>query len=398
MDRRSFLQGLGLAGLVGLGASSGLLGLGAGHAWGQGKDRARVLLLVELAGGNDGLNTVVPQNDPRYKRLRPTLGLGDDELVGLSREVALHHNLGALMPAWESGQLAVVQGVGYPNPNRSHFRSIEIWETGSESDEFLGEGWLAQLWGQGGAGKALAAEGVVLGDGEVGALAGPGARAWVMEDPEQFTAQAKRLKPARAPQEGKAPASLKHLLAVQEEVSKGAKRLEDRWSQRPKLGARFPSTPLGRSLEVAAGLIVSGVEVPVVKVTHGGFDTHARQRATHDRLLLELAEGLEALREALHKAGRWDDVLVMTYSEFGRRASENASGGTDHGTAAPQLLMGGAVKGGLYGQPPSLEDLDGEDLRYTVDFRSLYTTVAQEWWGMRAPQPLQKFRPLGCVG
>jgi uncharacterized protein (DUF1501 family) len=140
------------------------------------------------------------------------------------------------------------------------------------------------------------------------------------------------------------------------------------------------------------------VEVPVVKVTHGGFDTHARQRATHDRLLLELAEGLEALREALHKAGRWDDVLVMTYSEFGRRASENASGGTDHGTAAPQLLMGGAVKGGLYGQPPSLEDLDGEDLRYTVDFRSLYTTVAQEWWGMRAPQPLQKFRPLGCVG
>ena len=146
----------------------------------------------------------------------------------------------------------------------------------------------------------------------------------------------------------------------------------------------FPKTMIGRHLQTAARLIAGDSAIPVVKVSHGGFDTHANQRNLHDRLLQQLADALVAFRQAMQQVGRWEQVLVMTYSEFGRRPAENSSRGTDHGTSAPHFVLGGKVKGGLYGRQPSLQDLEKGDLKFNVDYRSLYTTIGRRWWGLKA--------------
>jgi uncharacterized protein (DUF1501 family) len=148
------------------------------------------------------------------------------------------------------------------------------------------------------------------------------------------------------------------------------------------LGTEFPKTPIGRNLETAARLISADARIPVIKVSHGGFDTHANQRANHDRLLQQLAEATAAFKSAVAQTGWWDRVLVMTYSEFGRRPAVNNSRGTDHGTAAPQFLMGGKIKGGIYGKQPSLKNLENGDLKFNVDYRRLYTTVTRNLWGL----------------
>jgi uncharacterized protein (DUF1501 family) len=370
MQRRHFLQ-LGAGALALLGTSP-LLGAAPVKP-------ARLLLLVELAGGNDALNTLAPVHDPQYRKLRPTLGLKADEVLSLSDQEGMNPAMRPLMGAWDKGELAWVRGLGYPSPNRSHFRSIEIWETGSESAEVLEEGWLARLWGQ----RAPEAA-VILGEGDAGPLSGEALRPLVMQDPERFVRQASRLRERHA--QATNPA-LRHILSVQRGVLQGAELLQETLSRAPSPKTAPPGSPLGRQLGLVARLILAGAPVEVFKVTHGGFDTHARQRGQHDRLLGELAEGLAWLRGALTEAGRWSELLLMTYSEFGRRAAENGSGGTDHGTAAAHLLMGGAVKGGLYGEAPSLSALDKGDLRHTVDFRSLYAMVARRWWGLPAGAP-----------
>lgn len=385
MDRRQFLK-------ISAGAL-GLLAAGGGAALAR-ESGARALVLVELAGGNDGLNTLVPGADPLYRKLRPSLSLPARELLGLEQGMSMHPALGPLATLWEGGELAWIQGVGYPEPNRSHFRSIEIWETGSDSEDFLPEGWLTRVW-EGRLPKSALGGGVVLGQGDVGPLAGAQMRALVMEDPKRFVRQARRLRQVQASATNPA---LAHVLQVQANILQGAELLEQKLEQAPRLAQRFPASGLGRQLELAARMILAQVPVSVFKVTLGGFDTHAGQPPKHERLLRELAAGLAALRENLVAAGRWGDVLVMTYSEFGRRAAENGSGGTDHGTAAPHLLLGGAVKGGLYGQQPSLSALDRGDLRFTVDFRRLYSTVAREWWKLPAQEALGgAFKPLGLI-
>jgi uncharacterized protein (DUF1501 family) len=177
-------------------------------------------------------------------------------------------------------------------------------------------------------------------------------------------------------------AALAHILQVQRELSHASSDLQSRLQQAPPLSGTFPATPIGKQLQTAAQLLVAKVPVAVMKVSLGSFDTHANQLGQHERLLKELAEGLVAFRQAVQQTGQWDRVLVMTYSEFGRRVSENASVGTDHGTAAPHFLLGGKVKGGLYGPTPSLTDLQEGDLKYQIDFRSLYSTLITNWWGL----------------
>ena len=192
--------------------------------------------------------------------------------------------------------------------------------------------------------------------------------------------------------------ALAHILSVQRELSIAAIDLQGRIAQRGSLGVDFPTSPIGKQLEVAATLIAAHVPVALIKATQGSFDTHAGQLTTHHRLLDELAQALMAFRQALLKHGAWNDVLVMTYSEFGRRVAENASHGTDHGTAAPHLLLGGRVKGGLYGMPPSLTDLQNGDLKHTMDYRRLYATVIEKWWGLPPVAFGGKHPALGCLG
>lgn len=386
MHRREFLKLSGATPLVWL----------APTAWGAARAENanwnRTLVLLELNGGNDGLNTVVPYADPRYYALRPRLAIARDAVLPLSDQSGFNPALETLMPAWQARELAIVQGVGYANPNRSHFRSIEIWETASNANETLNEGWLARLFSANPPPANHAAHGVVLGQG-LGPLAG--GQALVLNNPQQFLRQAGQLTQAAHPA---ANPALAHLLAVRNDTYRAAGMLQEKLTGAATPGVDFPRTRLGKQLEFTATLIINRIPVAAIKASHGGFDTHGNQRATHDRLLRELAEALAAFREALRRHSLWDRTLLLTYSEFGRRAQENGSLGTDHGAAAPHFLLGGRVRGGFYGHPPSLTALVDGDLVHQVDFRRLYLTAARNWWGLRAEAlDAKNLSPIDCL-
>lgn len=355
----------------------------------------RILILVELHGGNDGLNTLVPYSDERYYQVRPHLAIPRERVLQLSPSVGLHYALEPLMPLWEKQQLAIIQGVGYPDPNRSHFRSIEIWDTASASQQVLDEGWLARLFEAYPLPETFATDGILLGQRDGGPLSGKTVRTIALHDPQQFFQQASRVK---AVEQSSTNRALAHILQVQRELTHAAGDLAARLQQAPPLQTPFPPSPIGRQLETAAQLLTARVPVAVMKVSQTGFDTHAGQLGHHERLLKELAEGLVAFRQATVQAGLWDCVLLMTYSEFGRRVGENASAGTDHGTAAPHLFLGGSVKGGLYGSAPSLNDLQEGDLKYRVDYRSLYATVMRSWWGISGTTIVgPEYQAINCL-
>ena len=365
---------------------------GAGAAWlfppSAGAARRRRLVLIELAGGNDGLNTIVPYADPHYYRLRGRLAIPRDQILPLSGTLGLHASLEKIHPLWQARELAIALGVGYPQPNRSHFRSIEIWETGSPTQLYAPEGWVTRLLRtEPSPGSAL--DGIVLGDAAPGPLAGTGIRTVVMRDVDHFLARARAL-PATAVQAR--GGALAHVLQVREDVQRAARELAHR-ADAASVPAGFPATPLGRQLRTVAHLISQGTTARVFKVSVGGFDTHSRQAGRHARLLTQLAEGLAALRSALIGQGHWTHTLVMSYSEFGRRAAANASGGTDHGTAAAHFLAGGRVRGGLYGRQPALDIPAGADVVHHLDFRRLYATAAA-WWGLPGEGG---FRKLDCI-
>jgi len=350
----------------------------------------RTLVLIELAGGNDGLNTVVPYADPNYQRLRPAIGIKREVVIQLDERLGLHPSLAPLNDAWKAGELAVVQGVGYENPNRSHFRSIDIWDTASGSNRFIADGWVARVIGSSRRAAERLADAVVLGGG-AGPVTGAGFRAVSMPDPQRFLRQAEGMQAAEA---RPANPALAHVMKVQREIQDTAKELREVLARAPEIRGEFPNGPLAQQLRIAARLINARAVVPVVKLALGGFDTHANQPGQHANLLRQLGEGLAAFRKALVDAGRWNDVLVMTYSEFGRRAAQNGSNGTDHGTAAPHFALGAKVKGGLFGPAPDLANLVNGDIKHAIDYRSLYATAAQGWWGFGRSSALGDFAPL----
>ena len=359
----------------------------------------RILILIELKGGNDGLNTVIPYADNAYYAMRNTIGIKSEELIKLDEKVALHPDLKAMLPFWEKNELAIVQGVGYPQANLSHFRSIEIWETASKSSEYLSDGWATRAMQAGLAAKAkFTAEGVLIGMNEFGPLAG--AKAVSLNDPVAFVNQSKI---ARASDltGNKYNAALTYLLKVENEILTAADGLK---SDKYAFTTVFPQGQFGNGVAAAAQVVASQNNkivanaggVPVICLTLGSFDTHQNQLSSHANLLRQLAEGMAALKSALTELGAWDRTLVMTFSEFGRRAKQNSSGGTDHGTAAPHFVAGGAVRGDLYGQAPDLSRLDSnQNVVHTTDFRQMYTTVAQQWWGVNAETVVRgKFETL----
>ena len=373
MDRREFLGAVGAATAVAIFPAA---------AFAQRSSYDRLLILVELKGGNDGLNTVVPYADHAYYALRPRLAIPRDTVLQLDQRAGLHPALEPLMGVWKGRELAIVEGVGYPEPNLSHFRSIEIWDTGSKSSEYLGEGWLTRAFAVTPTPKSFAADAVIVGSAELGPFAGGGARAIALTNTQQFLRQARLAAPATAARN----AALGHILRVEQDIVQAAAGL----ASDHVFTTEFPRTPFGNAVRTAAQVVSSRSGVAAVKVSLNGFDTHSGQPAIHARLLKDLAEGLSALRLALVELGRWDSTLVMTYAEFGRRPRENGSNGTDHGTASAQFLLGGKVRGGFYGQPPALERLDGGgNLPYAVDFRDLYATVLERWWSADSARALK---------
>jgi uncharacterized protein (DUF1501 family) len=375
MKRRDFLGCIGGTGLLALAPN---LAAAAGVTPYQ-----RLLILIELKGGNDGLNTVVPYADPTYYALRPRIGIKRDELLPISERLGFHPSLQALMPLWRANELAVVQGVGYPNPNLSHFRSIEIWDTASKSDEYLQQGWLARSFERTPPPRSFAADAVVVGSQDMGPLVG-GRRVVALSTPENFT------KLARLAEGGGAMGSgpLAHILRVEADIRQAAAKLN---TSGPAFAfaTEFPKSGFGTTVKTACQVLGSGAEVAVLRLTLAGFDTHQHQPGTHANLLKELAEGVAALRSALVELKLWQRALVLSYAEFGRRPKENQSGGTDHGTANVHFALGGAVRGGVYGESPDLMHLDPSgNMGFSVDYRRLYATVLERWWRLESREAL----------
>ena len=348
----------------------------------------QVLVVVQLSGGNDGLNTVVPYADPAYYALRPTLAIPREQVVALDDRVGFHPSLAPLKPFYDNGRLAVVQGVGYPNPNRSHFRSMEIWHTATP-ERFEQTGWLGRYMDACGCGHDKPLDAISVGDqlnrsfwtdmtlvpaiGSVGAFQfqtdprNPRDRGNQVKALQNIYAYAGQFRPYE-----------EHIRRTTLNALAGADELK-RIAAAYQPSIEYPQTPFSNSLKSVSQVIAGDLGTRIFFVQLGGFDTHANQANTHAGLLGTLAGGLAAFMRDMESQGRADDVLVMTFSEFGRRPAQNASGGTDHGTAEPMLLLGGGVTGGLHNAPPSLSELPDNDLAYQADFRGVYASVLRDW-------------------
>lgn len=342
-----------------------------------------ILILIELAGGNDGLNTVIPLKDDAYHDLRPEIGINANEALGLDTDTGLHSSMRGMADIWEDGGLQIVQGVGYPNPNRSHFRSIEIWNAGRGADSQVRQGWVSAGLSDNPQ-PALDADGLVLGGG-MGPLDGPGRFSAIRDEEmffETFQYLPGEMHPVR-PDTAKTP--LAHVLETYDSARITGDAILKRLNNSAARSFAFPESALGEQLRTATRLLDAGVELSVLKVVQDGYDTHEWQPDQHSSLLDDLSQSISAFRNAMQDIGLWDQVSVVTFSEFGRTARENASGGTDHGTAAPVFIAGGGVNGGLSGRAPSLTDLVEDDLVHTTDYRTVYCALLNDLWNIKAP-------------
>jgi uncharacterized protein (DUF1501 family) len=347
----------------------------------------RVFIVINLQGGNDGLNTIVPYASQSYYQARPTIGIAPGDVLQINDKVGFNPAMRSLKDMFARGDVAVVQGAGYPKPDHSHFRSTEIWQTAAP-DKYLSTGWLGRYLDGANLTKSNLFNAVALAQVLPEALVSR-----EIDVPAIGAVQTYRLASDRAPGERSAFTSLASDTGVsfQSPYLSTVAQIEDhaqRGSEElPGLiagyttNAAYPATPLGRSLALAAQIIGSRLGTRVIYVQHGSFDTHAAQKGTQDRLLGELSDALKAFYDDLAEHGNDKRTLTMTFSEFGRRVAENASRGTDHGEASPMFLVGGGIKGGVYGEHPSLDDLDNGDVRFTVDFRTVYATVIERWLG-----------------
>lgn len=343
-----------------------------------GRKKHKRVVLVELAGANDGLNTLAPISDDNYQRLRPTIALRPAERIEISDELALHHSLKPLMPLWEQQQMAWVQGLGYPSANRSHFKSIALWETGSDGSNQRRSGWLTHDIEHRLGRQVNDPHGISLVE-DLNIFSSITGRWLSMTSPEQFLDMQLPVTDT-VTEINESVAMVNQQIAALEKSLHGisAKMVTNPGS------IAIPGGELGAQLQQVVRMIRAGLDTPVYRVQLSGFDTHEYQRHRHSRLLEYLASALLGFQEALKSDGEWNNTIVMTYSEFGRRAAENRSAGTDHGTAAPHLIMGGNVNGGIYGNTPSLEGIDARsDPEYTMDYRALYASVLGSWFKIK---------------
>ena len=370
------------------------------------QDRS-ILVIVQLAGGNDGLNTLIPFEDAEYYRLRPTIGITKDKVLATGDTTGLHPAMTGLHRLYGEGKLAIVQNVGYPNPNRSHFRSTEIWETASASDEFAASGWVGRFLDNACAGMPTDSHdplAVHITNGvpqsfqgnkphpTFGLVPGSGSR---RDNEETRRLLETILSKAPAPADGNDTAGfLKQTFMDTLVTEKKVQRVLSEY--RP--GSPYPGSPFAASLRNVAALISARMPTRVYFVTLGGFDTHTNQLGQHANLMTQLSDGLAAFQKDLEHKKLHDQVTTMTFSEFGRRPNENQSRGTDHGTAAPLFVLGAKVKGGLHGTAPSLQLQKNQDLQFSTDFRNVYATVLDRWLACPSGAILKgKFEPVGFI-
>ncbi|HWC60618.1 MAG TPA: DUF1501 domain-containing protein [Verrucomicrobiae bacterium] len=391
-----------------------------------GKD-STILVVLQMAGGNDGINTVVPHGSDYYYKARPRIGIKADQVLKINDQIGLNPGLKGFRELYDQGSLAIVQGVGYPNPNRSHFRSTEIWQTASDSDKFEKYGWIGRYFDNACSG-ADPTVGVSVGRQMPQAFAAKTPKGVSVDNPQNYRfinsesgddgkmmEQSYRELNGQMVEEnsggsiggisGLAPQSQRKgsVMDFLERTALDAQVSSDEIraiSARVDTKGAYPGSQLGNSLKLVAKLIGGGLPTRIFYVSQGGYDTHTNQVNTHQRLLQDLGDSVKAFTDDLKAQGNMPRVMVMTFSEFGRRVSDNANSGTDHGAAAPMFVIGQHVKAGLLGQYPSLApaDLYQGDIKYTVDFRSVYASVLENWLRTRSEPILgRKFQPLALV-
>ena len=359
----------------------------------------RILVIVQLSGGNDGLNTVVPYGDREYHAARPSLALGEPgkarnggAALELDRDrgIGLHPNLTGLKELHDDGRLAVVAGVGYPNPNRSHFASMDIWQSGRP--EGKGTGWLGRYVDATCNGNPAADVAVSVGRTAPLAMLGRTSRPIAFESADlfrwlgadaggQMEDEYQRMVRAGELEDVAAGSQESFLMRTALDAQVTSDRIRAAVKKAPL--ARYPGSALAKQLQTVAAMIRDGMKTRVYYVSMGGFDTHANQPNSHGNLMRQLGDAMLAFQNDLKAQGNDGRVMTMCFSEFGRRVRQNASNGTDHGTAGPVFVVGPNVNPGLQGRYPSLTDLDGGDLKFTTDFRGVYQELLGKW--MKAP-------------
>ena len=356
----------------------------------------RRLIVIQLSGGNDGLNTIVPYRNDIYFQNRPEIAVNSADVIPVGADLGFNPSLAALESEFKEGRMTVINGVGYPNPNRSHFRSMDIWHT-AEPEREIQTGWLGRYLDNECSGAPLH-HAIEVND----------SLSLAMKGSEQFglaTRNLKRLeRTARHTLNGisgkpaeKNNASLNYLYKTANETRSSISYLH-------KLGdlkqnrSSYPQNGFGNNLQMISNLIAAGSQTQIYYTSLDGFDTHAQQRVKQDRILQIYARGMKALIEDLRACGEFDNTLILTFSEFGRRIKENASKGTDHGTANNVFVMGGTSKGGFYNEPSDLEKELNNDLVHSVDFRQVYATVLDKWFNVSHQEILgAKYDPLSFI-
>ncbi|HNM25573.1 MAG TPA: DUF1501 domain-containing protein [Saprospiraceae bacterium] len=368
----------------------------------------RALVVLQLSGGNDGLNTVVPTRNDIYYRERPRLAIAREAALRLTDEAGLHPALTSFKSLYDEGQLAVLNSVGYPNPDRSHFRSMDIWHTASPASEIWQTGWLGRYLDAQCLGCERPTAILEIDDTLSLALKGEELRGIAVQEPKRLydSADSPFFRDYLAVRQPKNSPSgqvyddspVGYLYKTMAETMASADYLFEK-SRAKATASNYPNSELGRHLRTIASLILADADTSVYYLSHGSFDTHINQTGQQERLFRELNEALGAFAADLKANGRWEDVLVVTFSEFGRRVSQNASGGTDHGTANQMFFMGGSLKQkGILNPMPDLADLDEGDLKFQVDFRQVYATLLKRWLKADADKILgEAFRPMGFV-
>lgn len=402
-SRRDFLRYMGAAGVVSL---SGLPPAFLSRAVAAGNSSDRILVLVQLAGGNDGLNTVVPFGDDNYYKARPGIAIGRGAALKLDSEIGLHPAMQGFKELFDESQLAVIQGVGYKNPDRSHFRSMDIWQSAHPDSEDVSSGWIGRAldarFGDTGAAKLPA---LSIGTDKLPlSLLSTRISVPTIRDPKRYelqipgdsTARSKHLKVVESAidQPAKEGSNLAFLRATTKAAVTSAEALK-RVTQNYKPANPYPSSSLADDLQLIAQMIASDFGPRVYFVSHDGFDTHSQQANAHSTLLNELSSSVTAFVRDIQGHGLGDQVTVLTFSEFGRRVKENGSLGTDHGAASQMFAIGKKVKGGVVGKHPSLTDLDDGDLKFHTDFRQVYASVLDQWLEIDSTKVLnEKFKPV----
>jgi len=408
IDRREFLGRS--VGLVTISALVPRFGIAGARFFEESVEAAadRVLVVLELAGGNDGLNTVIPYTDALYLTHRARIGVPAAGVLDLDGRLGLNPVMGSMKSLWDAGRVAVVQGVSYPSPNLSHFTSRDIWHT---ADPRLAErrGWLGRYADANLAGTGNSLSACAISQSLPRTLLSDSVVIPSFTSLNAYSFVTDGANPGDSQNQVNAFVSQNSL---QYETTTGLDRVGStaRDAQRSSVqlrqlaagytpGATYPATSLGNALRLCAQIIVGGVGTQILYVTYGGFDNHSNQRADHDTLLRNVSDAIKAFFDDLDAKNASRNVLMMTWSEFGRRVPENGSLGTDHGTAGVQFLIGGAANRGIYGERPNLAALDRNgNLSWQIDFRSYYGTVLQDWMRADAAGILGAGYPnLGCV-